>query len=282
MLTLLREYDALRTWEFLRTARAVVTVGELAAAMGVESRVLQRHLDLLAKHGLVHVVRARKPRRSVGYRVATERIVVAFDDSRAESVQKAMESSDSVQREFERCVERHTDPEFHSKAGVRFRQQSMLHFTKEDHVELRRRMMAVIEFLATPRPGPPQPTRRSRGGRLPAPAYCNQAISIRLDPLVGRLLPLPAVWMTPNSKLADASLENVDKTGLPGLAPREREVALALADGLSRAHVAERMRLSVHTVSTLARRVYRKLGVSSQAALAARLSGHARRKLGER
>jgi DNA-binding CsgD family transcriptional regulator len=73
-----------------------------------------------------------------------------------------------------------------------------------------------------------------------------------------------------------------DKTGLPALAPREREVALALAEGLSRAHVAERMRLSVHTVSTLARRVYRKLGVSSQAALAARLAGHARRKLGER
>ena len=98
VLELLRDYDALRTWEVLRTARAVVTAGELAAAMGVESRVLQRHLDLLARHGLVHGVRARKPRRSVGYRVATERIVVAFDDSRAESVQKAMESSDSVRR----------------------------------------------------------------------------------------------------------------------------------------------------------------------------------------
>jgi len=59
-------------------------------------------------------------------------------------------------------------------------------------------------------------------------------------------------------------------------------VALALADGLSRAHVAERMALSVHTVATIARRVYRKIGVSSQAGLAARLAGHARRELGER
>lgn len=55
-----------------------------------------------------------------------------------------------------------------------------------------------------------------------------------------------------------------------------------LADGLSRTHVAERMRISVHTVSTLARRVSRTLGDSSQAALAARLAGHARRRLGER
>ncbi|MBM4106864.1 MAG: hypothetical protein FJ257_11410 [Phycisphaerae bacterium] len=74
----------------------------------------------------------------------------------------------------------------------------------------------------------------------------------------------------------------VQKTGVGGLAPRERKVALALADGLSRAHVAERMALSVHTVATIARRVYRKIGVSSQAGLAARLAGHARRELGER
>jgi DNA-binding CsgD family transcriptional regulator len=38
----------------------------------------------------------------------------------------------------------------------------------------------------------------------------------------------------------------------------------------------------VHTVSTLARRAYRKLGVSSQAALAARLARFGDRKLGER
>ena len=118
-------------------------------------------------------------------------------------------------------------------------------------------MLAVIEFLATPRPRPPQPKQAS-GGRIPPPFRCNQAISIRLDPLVGDLLPLPAVWMTPRSKAGRAEPVAGDRTGLPALSPREREVA------------------------TLARRVYRKLGVSSQAALAARLAGHARRRLGER
>ena len=53
--------------------------------------------------------------------------------------------------------------------------------------------------------------------------------------------------MAPRSKLDRAEPVAADKTGLPVLAPREREVALALAEGLSRAHVAERMRLSVHT-----------------------------------
>jgi DNA-binding CsgD family transcriptional regulator len=88
--------------------------------------------------------------------------------------------------------------------------------------------------------------------------------------------------MTPRSKLAGAPTEDADKSGIPRLTPREREVALALAEGLTRAHVAERMSVSVHTVSTLARRAYRKLGVTSQAALAARVARYEHKRLGER
>lgn len=281
VLGLLRNFEALRTWEVLRSARTAVTVAELSHATRLERHVLQGQLDLLAEHGLVDAVRARKPRKSIGYRVSTDRIVVTFDDRCADSVKLAMSSSESVCREFDRCVDRHADPAFQPAVGVRFRQHSIQHFTKEDFAELRRRMLAVIEFLGTPRPRPPQP-RGSRAAAIPPAAFCNQAIRIQLDPIVGELLPLPAVWMTPRSKLDRSSVPQADKTGLPGLAPREREVALAFADGLSRAHMAERMRLSVHTVATLARRVYRKLGVSSQAALAARLAGHSRRELGER
>lgn len=279
VLELLRDYEALRMWEVLRSARSVLTVPEICRAMGTDQRLVQRQLDLLARHGLVDAVRARKPRKSVGYRVATERIVVTFDDRRPDSVQRAMASGDSVRREFDRCVDRYSDPEYLPAPRIRFRQHTIQHFTKEDFAELRRRLLPVIEFLGTPRP--PQP-KGSRMGRVPPNSFCNQAISIRLDPLVGDLLPLPAVWVTPRSKLDRAKPAAADRTGLPALAPRELEVALALAEGLSRAHVAERMRLSVHTVSTLARRVYRKLGVSSQAALAARLAGHEWRKLGER
>jgi DNA-binding CsgD family transcriptional regulator len=262
VLELLRDFEALRMWEVLRSARSVVTVAEIRQVMCTGQRLVQHQLDLLARRGLVDSVRARKPRKSVGYRVATERIVVAFDDSRQDSVQRAMASSDSVRREFDRCVDRYSEPAFHPASGVRFRQHSIRHFTTEDFAELRRRMLAVIEFLCSPRPRPPQP-HRSRTSRIPPPEFGNQAISIRLDPLVGNLLPLPAVWMTPRSKLDRAEPAAADKTGLPVLAPREREVALALAEGLSRAHVAERMRLSVHTVSTLARRVMRASALSS-------------------
>ena len=93
--------------------------------------------------------------------------------------------------------------------------------------------------------------------------------------------PPPTIITSPRSWIDRWDDSKAEAAGLPSLAPRERQVALALADGLTRAKVADRLGLSVHTVSTLARRLYRKLGVSSQAELTARLSGHDRLVPGE-
>jgi DNA-binding CsgD family transcriptional regulator len=278
---LMRDYEALRTWELVRAIGAPATVGELSQARKLPTQVLHRHLDLLIEHGLLERVRARKPRRSAGYRVAVERIVFTFDDNDEGAIARAKQSSAHVGDEFARCVAAHANPEFHAAVGFRFRTHCMKHFTREDLAELRRLMLPVVEFLSTPRPAPKRSPKSGRA-KAPAPVYCNQAVSVRLEPLAGELLPLPDVWMTPRSKLAGAPTGEADKSGVPTLAPREREVALALAEGLTRAHVAERMGVSVHTVSTLARRAYRKLGVTSQAALAARLARYEHRKLGER
>ncbi len=280
VLDLLQQYDALRIWEVLRTARAVLTISELMDATGLTPATLHRHLHLLVRHDLVKSIRARKPRRSVGYRASVDRIVVVFDDQDPESIARATQSSQAVRREFDRCLAECADPEFEPKAGFRFALHSMQHFTDDDFAELRRRMLSVIDMLSAPRPVHPRPA--TKGERPPfRPDHCNQAISIRLEPLVGPLLPLPAVWMTPRRKLDRGPAPDADTSGLSSLTPREREVALARADGLTRAHAAERMGVSVHTIATLARRVYRKLGVSSQAALASRLSGHPRREVGD-
>lgn len=283
---LTRDYEALRTWELLRGFGVPVTVAELAGARKLTERVIHRHLDLLIAHELVEQVRARKPRRSIGYRVAVERIVLTFDDTDEGAIARAKQSSAHVGAEFERCVVAHANPEFHAAVGFRFRTHCMKHFTREDLAELRRLMLPVVEFLSTPRPAPKRSAKvgaaKASAGKSVEATFCNQAVSIKLEPLAGELLPLPDVWMTPRSKLASAPTEDTDKSGIPRLTPREREVALALAEGLTRAHVAERLIVSVHTVSTLARRAYRKLGVTSQAALAARVARYEHKKLGER
>jgi predicted transcriptional regulator len=94
VLDLMRNYDALRTWELIRVSRAPITVPELASATHMDARVLHRQIDLLMRYGLVQRVRARKPRRTSGYRVTCDRIVLAFDDARPQSVARATQSDD--------------------------------------------------------------------------------------------------------------------------------------------------------------------------------------------
>ena len=54
---------------------------------------------------------------------------------------------------------------------------------------------------------------------------------------------------------------------LAPLTPREREVAVLVAEGLADRDIAERLHISHHTVSLYVRRIYRKLDVGSRVAL---------------
>ena len=275
VIDLLRETEVLKVWEFIRQAGRVLTVHEVSEALGVRHTEMYRRIDLLVVHGLLRQVRARKPRTEVGYQAVCERIVVAFDEHDADQVERLMAMSNEHVADFESDVACYADPVFDSTNGFRFKQVSAHHFSRDELAELRRRVLSVISFLTMPRT--PQRRSKTAGNEEPAaPQYCNQAISIVLEPLADGLLPLPTIITTPRSKLQQWDDSSAVAGGLGSLSPRERDVALALADGLSRARVAEQLGLSVHTVGTLVRRAYKKLGVSSQAELAARLALHDR------
>jgi hypothetical protein len=102
---LLRDFEALRTWEVLRGAATVCTIPDLVRATSHEPLELHRQLDLLTAHGLVRRVRPRRPRTTIGYRTTSDRIVVTFDETSPESMTHAFASSEDVGNEFERCVE---------------------------------------------------------------------------------------------------------------------------------------------------------------------------------
>lgn len=55
------------------------------------------------------------------------------------------------------------------------------------------------------------------------------------------------------------------------LSPRERQIAVLVAQGLPTKAIALRLGISIWTVATHVRRMYARFGVSSRAALVARL-----------
>lgn len=59
----------------------------------------------------------------------------------------------------------------------------------------------------------------------------------------------------------------VDPRRLAGLTPREREVAVLVVEGLADREIAERLSLSIYTVNQYAKRIYRKLDVTSRVEL---------------
>jgi DNA-binding CsgD family transcriptional regulator/GAF domain-containing protein len=71
------------------------------------------------------------------------------------------------------------------------------------------------------------------------------------------------------------TIEPVDRApadaNLPGLTPREREVAALVADDLSDAEIAAAIGISPHTVRQHLKQVYRKLGVRTRVGLTRRL-----------
>ena len=176
--------------------------------------------------------------------------------------------------------EQYADQDFQPKVGFRFNLRETAHLTEDEFAELKRRMLSVVSFLTMPRHRKTKTNDDGDDSEIQS-RFCNQAIKIELTPLMGDLLPKASMIMSPRSQLWQWDNKNIHSGGMSTLSPREREVVMGLADGLTRAQIAGRMEVSMNTVSTLTQRAYKKIGVTSQAQLAARISGHAREKLGE-
>lgn len=277
---LMRDSAALKTWEFMRGMGRTTTVEEMSAGTGLRKTTLHEHVDHLLQHGLIKMVRARKPRNSVGYRSLVDRLVISYDEHDESVTQELIAFSESTKHEFDEIIEEYADQEFHPKAGFRFRQTEVLHLTQDEFAELRRRMLSVVSFLTMPRHAKTKIDESGDGTEIRT-RFCNQAIKIELTPLTGELLPKPSLIMSPRSQLDQWDNKKNHSGGMSTLTPREHQVAMALADGFSRAQIAARMEISVNTVSTLTQRAYKKIGVTSQAQLAARITGHDRPAPGE-
>ena len=239
-------------WEVLRRHRRAATASQVAALCECSHAEAQQALDLLERATLVRKRRASRSRRAAAYEVAVQSISVVFDRGDPAQARLVRSLEQYVTRELEDEHFRHEIPITSASSGHwRYYHCNPLFLEPADLEELIRRIRRVEEFVKLLNDRQSESTSTSR---------CNHAMAIRISPLGGNVMPQPHVKLL-NRTVAEA-------TRRPAAAPshllsrREREAVLALRDGKSRAAVAKHLGISVHTLGTVCKRAYRKLGIN--------------------
>lgn len=267
---LVTDVPTMQRWEILRRSELTMTVDQLASACRTSRAVAQETLDRLVDAGFAVRMRVTAARRSISYRSASERVVIEYD-SRSASDRAVVEASTQAYAEHaRRAIDRaRSAPAIRAKSlnwvdGVLSQTLS-----REDAREVARlladtlRRIDAIESRAQER-ARAGPTSEKQG------ASRSYIVQLVLQPLEEPELPMP-VYTLWSSQGAEKHLERHAASPETVLSPRELEVARRLSAGESRLEIAAALKLSGHTITTLTKRIYAKLGVHSRAELVARV-----------
>lgn len=251
-------------FEVLRCFRKPATLQQLAIATGIPRLRLASLVDGLVEAGIVRGQPAKGRRRQPTFEAACQQIVVLFDTgnhAECELVRKHMDAVTADQRLAADETRKHGVS--HPAGTVYHESRGKFLLRPDQHAELRRRLHAVDEFVNQIAADctVPEPT---------APLLCNHLIEIRVAPLRTPLLPLPWI-LAADRRTAPDLAKAAHRSTAPDLGRREQQVAIAMAHGETRPEIARRLGLSPHTVASISKRIYAKLGVSSRAQLANRL-----------
>ena len=248
----IRSQHAMGLWEMLRRHRRAASPADVAALCQCSPAEAQRALDLLERATLVRKRRVSRRRRTVVYEAAVQSIAVMFDrgDPGHQKLMRAFEHY--VAHELEDEHFRHEIPITHASSGCwRYYHCNPLFLEPSDLQELKQRILRVEEFIKLL-------NDRQSSGR--STSRCNYAALLRVAPLGGHVMPQPHVKLVSRS-VAEARV-GASPARSGRLSRREREAVLALRDGRSRAAVAKHLGISVHTLGTVCKRAYRKLGIN--------------------
>ena len=268
ILEVLCDEDALAAWELARRARAGVSVQEVAGCLGRPLVAVRAAVDRLEAAGLVEARRAGRGRKFMTYRTTTESLRIAVDDIEPDELAAAMERVHAARAaRFDRLVARAAGLPGGSGDGNgdangngddwRCCAHASAPLLPEEIERIRGIVAHIEEILRFA-------SRRTEQGdtaRPDADMGKPYALLVQMAPAAGTAPPLPDVQFVRNG-----DGDPPPRTPANGsLSPRERQVAEGLASGLTRLQIAEQLGLSPHTVGTLTRRVYRKLGARNRA-----------------
>ncbi len=259
----LRDIRTMQRWEILRRSQRGHTVAQLAFESRSTLAETQDALDRLEAVGLVEKQRMNARTKQIRYQAAMERLVISFDKS-AEVDCALMREVEHGMREYSRSVIDGCDSIRRSseKGRVSIHGVTSVVLTVDDACAVRDAFRGAYALLveAERRARQSEDSVEKRGFHL----------GFEMRELNQPELPMAEVFIVEQALFVEHR-DLLCNAASMVLSPRELEVARSLDLGKSRPQIARELGLSEHTIVTLSKRIYRKLGVHSRAELSTRL-----------
>jgi DNA-binding CsgD family transcriptional regulator len=262
------DVQAMGIWETLRGAASGLSAPEVAAELHLPLAHVQTTLDRLITLQLVRQRPAGRGRRSTTFCVTVPELRVSFADlDPATFAELFARWHESRTNHFELMLKHHAQREGVKPRG--FCASGWANMTMEERAKLSM-LLDQIGSLMRNTARRKSPVRVATNGAASRAQAADMAdvrmygLLVRVVDLASEPLPQPNIKFTRGGAVQASMANGKARTGL---APRERQVAEAMAAGLSRPEIAKQLGLSPNTVVTMSGRVYRKLGVRNRAQL---------------
>jgi DNA-binding CsgD family transcriptional regulator/predicted transcriptional regulator len=259
----LRDIRTMQRWEILRRSQRGHTVAQLAAESRSTLAETQDALDRLKAVGLVEKQRMNARTKQIRYQAAMERLVISFDKS-AEVDRALMREVEHGMRQYSRSVIDgcSSTQRPNEKGRISIHGVTSVVLTVEDACAVRDAFRGAYALLV-------EAERRARESADSAEKV-GYHLTFEMRELDQPELPMAEIFMVEQAIFVENRNLLCNAASMV-LSPRELEVARSLDLGKSRPQIARELGLSEHTIVTLSKRIYRKLGVHSRAELSTRL-----------
>jgi DNA-binding CsgD family transcriptional regulator len=248
---------------------APVGIKALSELVAQPADRVQAKIDLLCSARLVAAVRAGRGHRAIRYAAVAPPLRIRFrEEHHEEHARDALRLAEFVRVMRARIERRIAEAETAGKPGGPAWSFDSLYLpvmSAKERDELISRVRRVTEYLGMleERRGSRKSVFQRVGDR--AEPSTQHVVELRVRPLRSVLPPELGVEFFAGASEARKAMALGGSVA--SLSPRELQVTRALAEGLSRPQIAKMLGISLPTVATLSRRLYRKLGVRSRAQL---------------